>query len=199
MPMFTVKWPSLKALLTVLLVCWSPLSLAIGSDALWLPASYNHLMVGMRKAALAVEEDERCVKILRGKMHPRGTKDNPLYLMTCRGQDRRTFTVEVEPVTHNMKFQIDRVVEVKGFNEKRIAAAWQKCSDQLQQKTRFMRNMKPLYQGRPTPDLSEVGAVNMIADFDAENLHGKPLHYRATCSASNEQPAMLKIGPRPQS
>jgi len=182
----------------VLSVCLSGKVMALNAQALWLPASYQELAPSLRKMALAVEEDERCVKVLRGSLHASSKREAPIYNITCRGADRRTFAVIVDGLSADMEFQGDAPVEIRGFDEKRIQAAWQKCEEYLQKKTRFMHNMKRLQQGRPTPDGSQLGAVTFVLDFDAEDLQGKPLRYRATCFASNDVPAKLSIGPRPK-
>jgi len=179
-------------------VCASASVFAVGALSLWLPASYQDLAPGLRKMALAVEGDERCVKVVRGTLHASSQRQTPVYNITCRGADRRTFAVIVDGLTAEMKFQGDAPAVIRGFDEKRIQAAWQKCEEYLQKKTRFMHNMKRLQQGRPTPDSTHVGAVTFLLDFDAEDLQGKPLQYRATCFASNDVPAKLSISPRPK-
>lgn len=187
------KWIALA-----LSVCFSGGVLALNAQSLWLPTSYQELAPSLRKMALAVEDDERCVKVLRGSLHKSSQRQSPVFSITCRGADRRTFAVIVDGLTSEMEFQGDAPVEIKGFDEKRIQAAWEKCEEYLQKKTRFMHQMKRLKQGRPTPDSSQLGAVTFVLDFDAEDLQGKPLHYRATCFASNDVPAKLSIGPRPK-
>jgi len=199
--MLTRLMPLFKRPLWALLalsVCASANVFAVDAQSLWLPASYQELAPGLREIALAVEADERCVKVMRGTLHASSQRHIPVYNITCRGADRRTFAVVVDGLTADMEFQGDAPVEIKGFDEKRIQAAWQKCEVFLQKKTRFMHSMKRLQQGRPAPDSSQLGAVTFILDFDAEDLQGKPLHYRATCFASNDVPAKLSIGPRPK-
>ena len=188
----------LIASLALVLIGWTSSSAAVDADALWLPLSYQELAPALRKIALAVEADDRCTKVLRGKLHASSQRDKPIYHITCRGSDRHTFAVKVDGLTQDMEFQGAAPAEIKGYSEKRIQAAWNKCEEFLQKKTRFMRNMSRLQQGRPIPDTSELGAVTLVLDFNAEDLQGKPLRYRASCYASNDVPAKLKIGPRPK-
>jgi hypothetical protein len=189
---------AISGALLILLASLSANIYAVGAQSLWLPASYQELAPSLRQIALVVEEDERCVNVMRGTLHASSRREAPVFTVTCRGVDRRTFAVIVDGLTSDMVFQIDKPVEIKGFDEKRIEAAWQKCEEHLQKKTRFMHSMTRLQQGRPMPDSTQAGAVTFVLDFDAEDLQGKPLRYRATCFASNDVPAKLSIGPRPK-
>lgn len=197
--MSTALWLRVSALFFVVLAMTSPRTLAVEDLDLWLPASARDLMPQLRKAALAVEATEECAKLMQAGLYEASRKaEVPLFLMLCRDADRRSYAVLVNSQTLDMTFP-GRKPAPKGFSNKIIASNWRNCQDQLQRKTRYMKNMVLLTQGMPEPDSSEPDKLTLAVDFDAESLQRQPLHYRATCVITHDKPAQLIIKGRPKS
>lgn len=197
--MSTALWLRVNALLLSLLSILAPRAFAVEDLDLWLPASSRELMPQLRKAALAVEATEECEKLMQAGLYEASRKaEVPLFRILCRDAERRSYAVLVNSKNLDMTFP-GRKPAPKGFSTKIIASSWRNCQEQLQNKTRYMKNMTLLTKGMPEPDNSVSGQVTLEVDFDAETMQRQPLYYRATCTITHDKPAKLVIKGRPKS
>lgn len=196
--MSTAPWR--KASICLILVCASvsPTVYGVNDLDLWLPSTYRDLMPQLRKAALAVEATEECEKVMQaGLYEPSRKAEVPQFRLLCRDASRRSYAILVDSNTLDMTFP-GRKPAAKGFSSKVIASSWRNCEEQLQRKTRYMKNMVLLTQGMPEPDTSEPEKLKLVVDFDAESVQRQALHYRATCVVTHDKPAILSIKGRPK-
>jgi hypothetical protein len=174
---------------------------AVENDALWLPGSYTKLAHKLRRAALKLEATPRCDKVLRGSLHESTQgMEQAVFLLVCRDPERKTFSVLADANSLELTYMVpldETKVYVGKELRKRVAAVWEDCEAKFESKTRFMRKLKRLQEGRPDPQAKATGEVGFDIDFDAQTLQGKPLLYRAHCfSPDEETAATLKIRAR---
>ena len=189
-----------KVIFLALMTFVSNLS-AFEDSALWLPTSYQNLAPELRQAAKKMELKESCEKVLRGYLHDSSHSiDDATFMIVCRSPDRKTHSVLVNAQSLEVHYPI--AVEAPAEPERdleaelkaRIEVVWKACEAQYQKKTRFMRNLITLTEGRPDPVVDEDGTISFSVDFDAESLQGAALKYRAPCrSVDDETPPKLSI------
>ena len=191
---------SLRIPTLVLLLAMNSVAMAFDQRALWLPSSYKKLAPELRQAALKAEATDQCVKLIRASLHESTTGlDQAAFLLVCKDSNNKTFPIIADANTLDFTYL---VVEPQGPSEEellqeRITRVWQECQVLFQQKTRLMRNMQRLSEDQPTHQLDEQNLLTMDIDFDAENIKGDPLRYRATCSSHDqESPATIRIRSR---
>lgn len=190
--MFIVNWPASKAVAVICLilllspsVVWSAMT-----QNLWLPGSYHKLMPELRKGAEKLQATERCAKVLEGKLH-NSTQDEgrATFFFICRDSERKTFPVLMDANTLELDFPLTPEPtprDLAAERRARIQQAWQQCESSFVRETRFMNKMTILTQGQPKPQTDEDGSVAFVIDFDAQNLHSQPLHYRAYCTSKDD-------------
>lgn len=216
-----MPWPLVKfniynkVFFALLLLCSvNPTTIALDEKRLWLPTRYQTLFLKLKEAAFAAEAIDRCVTVLRGTLDvEQSTPDHPMYRILCRDPDNRSYTemvdgltmetlttpkvVEVEPTPEELERQ--RLMEEarKAAEEaQRKATFWEICQGRILSRTSLMLNLTWLTEGRPEPNpWSEEEAVFTV-DFDAENMWGKPLNYRAICTIRSPEDVDLKVKKR---
>ncbi|WP_439134233.1 hypothetical protein [Pseudomaricurvus sp.] len=176
------------------------------TENLWLPGSYRDLMPKLRASAEKLQATERCDKVLQGKLHA-STRDeqNAVFFLVCRDSSRKTFPVLVDANAQEFEFPLTPEPEPEPEPEPRdleaerqayIQRSWASCESMFSHETRFMPKMQLLSEGQVEP-LEEDGSLLFVIDFDAENLQGQPLQYRAHCSVADEEAQpVLQIQPR---
>lgn len=86
--------------------------------------------------------------------------------------------------------------------QERRAELWELCRSALEDRVGAMAALEWLTRSMPAQELEEeleTGAqppVTFEFDFDAQDLHGQALYYRAQCSISNDADYELSIKPR---
>lgn len=86
--------------------------------------------------------------------------------------------------------------------QKRRAELWELCRSALEDRVGAMAALEWLTRSMPAQELSEeleTGAqppVTFEFDFDAQDLHGQALYYRAQCNISSSADYELSIKPR---
>lgn len=74
--------------------------MAVELEQLWVPKSYMRHMPRLYDAAERVEQWSRCAELLEGTTHlDRTTEKHPVFTITCRNAEGRTFSVLVDGPT----------------------------------------------------------------------------------------------------
>lgn len=170
---------------------------ALNSSALWLPAAYQKLAPELRQAALKLEADERCEKVLRGSLHDSTRSlEEATFLLICRDPGRRTFSVLADANTLELEFPIAEIQlaeeAVKSSDEvlrERVELLRGECEQLFNQKTRFMKSLHRIDEGAPAVPEVEGEQISFFMPFDAQSLQGNPLRYEAICSSAAEAEA----------
>ncbi len=87
-------------------------------------------------------------------------------------------------------------LERQQAEQQRQEDCWQQCQALLAERTKHMRELTWLTTEMPEPDLSRPEHLIYRVDFDARDLRGRSLRYRATCDAQAEDKIEVKIRPR---
>ena len=230
MRMFTVQLPTHNFTANVFLLFFSvalaPFSMAVNDRDLWLPASYKHLVPEFRKSALKLEETERCVRVISGKLKESTARTEPVFILKCKNRDNKNYValvnsksleinypnrdLEAERDAKIAQIEADRIAEIARLEAEEIArleaeriasiqSKYEECDGLYKAKTRYMKNMKELSRTEPDPAELSEGKASMVFDFDAVTLQGKKLNYRATCHIDFESPTVVKIKGRKDS
>lgn len=190
-------------------------SFALDEKRLWLPVKYQIHYLKLKEAALQAEALERCVTVLEGTIDlEQGSGDKPIYRIQCRqangrsynemvdGSTMKTLTTQtlVELVLTEEEIERQRLDAEKRVAEELVVrkeALWLMCQNKLQEHTRLMTNRLMLNESMPEPEAytEEYAVFNL--DFDAEDVQGNALHYRARCVAQVGGEVSIKIGKRP--
>lgn len=180
-------------------------AVALNDNALWLPQAYQALAPELRQAALKLESDERCKKLLRGSLHDSTRSlDEAVFLLVCRDVNRRTFSVLADANTLQMEYPVEQIVaaeeEVKSSDEvlnQRVDILKVECEQLFVQKTRFMKNLRRIDESSLGAPQIDGARISFVIPFDAQSLQGNPLRYEAICASEEiDQQASFAIKAR---
>ncbi len=87
-------------------------------------------------------------------------------------------------------------LERQQAEQQRQEDCWLQCQALLARRTKHMRELTWLTKEMPQPDLSRPEHLIYRVDFDARDLRGRTLRYRAICDAQGEDKIEVKIRPR---
>lgn len=158
---------------------WSATASAVDDNRLWLPLKYQKYFLQLKAEAEAAEASEKCVEVLQGQLDvDTTTPDIPAFNIVCRDRNGRSYNIAGESMEVPEQFH------------------WQKCKRQLAQETRMMAQMRYISVLPPEPEqMEDQDKVKYTVDFDARDISGTALHYRATCVA-DDKTASLNIKAR---
>ncbi len=213
-----MQWPSVKSKIFVSssigLMGLASFSYSFDDKSLWLPGKYGSLFLDLKKAAQSAENLERCVTILRGTIDlDDSTSGHPVYRFLCRQSNGRTYNemvdgltfetlttiieVPVEPTAEELEAL--RLAEEKRKQEAldaRILHLWSLCEAELALKVRLMNDIQWITEFPAVPDeITDESAVFTV-DFDAKNVQGAALAYRAKCRFSENDALNVRISAR---
>lgn len=193
----------------------SPSSWAVEENRLWLPVKYQGLYLPLKRAAQAAESLDRCTKVLQGTIDREQSKpDHPIFRILCKQDSGLTYNemvdgltmetlttiIPVEVVLTPEELEQQRIAEEKRLTEEREAnkkRLFKLCDQALKAEAEFMTGLHWYYEGFIEPESVEDDVALFALDFDATNPDGKPLQYRAYCSADGIAPPKLRIKKRP--
>ncbi|WP_339067266.1 hypothetical protein [Teredinibacter turnerae] len=137
---------------------------AVDESRLWLPLKYQKYYLQLKTEAERAELSDRCVKVIRGELNfSKSTPSNPVFSIICRDQAGKSYNIAgVEPPVPKEVF-------------------WEKCKDTFENETRLMRAMNVLTEMPPVAQRLTEDRTLYIVDFDAKDIAGVALKYRAKC------------------
>lgn len=109
---------------------------------------------------------------------------------------------ELEEQRRQEELERQRRREWWAEEQQRRALLWEQCRSALENRVGAMAALEWLTASMPAQELNEeleTGAqpsVEFEFDFNAQDLHGQALYYRAWCSISSEDDYQLSIKPR---
>ncbi len=182
----------------------SMLPLAFSSNAegvdesrLWVPKNYERIYLDLKDAAEAAEKLDRCVKVIRGTIDlEESTREHPIFRIQCRQNNGRTYNEMVDGLTKETLTTVEvdeSLVEIKLEEQK--ALFWSQCKKAFEYKTRLFQGLV-LKMESPEPEEFSLDAAKYVVEFDAEDMYGKALEYRAICTVKAEEEAKLTIRKR---
>lgn len=188
-------------------------SVALDEDRLWLPTYYERHYLALRSAALAAEELERCVKVLRGTVDlGQSVEDHLIFRIQCRQQNGFTYNEMVDGIT--FKTLTTEIVRKKMLSEEELDALrleeerqrlevleakkyafFCACRDVFEEKTQVFMGREVLTPEPPAKEFTSESAV-FVFKFDAKDVSGADLQYKAICSIEADEPPRLRIRKR---
>ncbi len=213
-----MRWPSVKSKIfvsaSVGLMALTPFSYSVDDQSLWLPGKYGPLFLELKKAAQSAENLERCVNVLRGTIDlDDSTPTRPVYRFLCRQSNGRTYNEMVDGVTFETlttiieipvepteeELEALRLADEKRKQEERdarILHLWTLCEAELGLKVRLMKDVQWVTEFPPVPEEITDDSATFIVDFDAKNVQGAALLYRAKCRFSENDALKVRISAR---
>lgn len=187
---------------------------AVDDERLWLSASHSLLFIDLKEAALAAENLERCVSVVEGTIDLDDSKPgHPIYRILCQQKNRRTYNemvdgisfatlttkIEVPVLPSENELEALRIAEEKRKQEAkdvRIESLSSICEQAINDKTRLMKGVVWLTALPVQPiDMDETSA-RFTVDFDAKDIHGGVLKYRANCYFADGDKLTLRVSAR---
>lgn len=183
---------------------------------LWLPTSYQTLFLPLREAAQAAQNLERCVTVLEGTVDlEQSQPGRPIFRILCRQEngrnynemvDGRTFTTlttyqpQPAPLSPEDLERLEKEKESQRQAEREALhdRLWLACARDLEPKVQHMIDLIWLTPSPPEATYEAETYVSFFRDFDAKDVWGKNLHFRAICLAESEEEVQLHILPRPR-
>lgn len=168
---------------------WPSQVLAVNNSQLWLPRNYNRYFKHLQKAARVAEEAQRCHTVIAGTVsQTHSSKDNPVFKITCRDSDRKTFVYLIDGLSykfHNQASTGTEDLEQQSLN-KRLDDLWMICSAQLQKRTQNLGGVTWLSsekggEGRPDAVINGDDDILFEVLFNTSGGTGDLLRYRALC------------------
>ncbi len=187
-----------------LLLC-STHSNAVDDSKLWLPSGHVTHFLQLKEAAEAAESLERCTKVLRGTIDFEQSRgDHLIFRILCRQENNKTYNEMVDGQTMETlttqvvvedKMSEEELEMLRLEEERRKQEAldlkklndWNSCSEALLNDIRLMDSVEWVGDYPPEPDVFNENETSFTIDFDAKNLQGYPLRYRAKCKVSSEE------------
>ncbi|WP_075188355.1 hypothetical protein [Teredinibacter haidensis] len=181
-------------------------AVAINEERLWLPAKYHKYYLDLKESAQAAENLDICVEVLRGTLDfEQSSKNRPIFRIQCRREDGLSYNemvdgVSKETLTHKAPTEgplsVKEVERLRMLEEKRKQDYRESCLDEFQKQTIFMLGLQLHTPEQANPlEFNDDSAV-FIMEFDAKNIAGTPLKYRATCRVGTDKSAEVVIKPR---
>lgn len=213
-------WTKPFGLVSLCVFSWH--SLAVDRSRLWLPSSYKQHFSELRKVAeLAETKAPRCVEVVDGSLSESlSTIDKPIFRLICRDESKRTYAMTVDGITFELvdlsrpsgrvsfeALELERVeAEKQAVLDQQEAERqdllllqknmWAHCQKQLALKTKNMRALVWHVQDMPVPAVDEDESTIFTADFDAQDIYAKALHYTGECRYQSLDDVTVKIRPR---
>lgn len=187
---------------------------ALDESRLWLPTNYEPLYLDLKAAAEAAECLDRCERVVRGTVDLYESKKagHPIFRIQCRQPNNRTYNEMVDGLTK--KTLTTPVIEEKALTPEELEAkrleeerARQKviterkelflsrCRQAFDEKTTLFIQ-KNIVDLAPKPKVFEMEKAVYHLDFDAEDINGVALAYRAICVVEMEKPLEMHIRKR---
>lgn len=193
------------------LLCWCVSAQALDQERLWLPQSYHKYHLNLLQAAQAAQALPRCQTVLEGTIDREQSQPNqPLFRILCRQKDGRSYNEMVDGLTF-ATLTTPLVVEAELTEQEREKLrrqkqareaealklrkedAWRRCREKIQHRTRLMIDLKVLTQQQPEPVAMDEHSMEFAVDFDAKDMVGDALNYRANCRVDKEGSAQVTL------
>jgi len=170
---------------------------ALDENRLWLPKSYERIYLDLKRSAEAAESLDRCVTVLRGTIDfEQSTKAHPIFRIQCRQANGRTYNEMVNGITYETLTTVeeteDMVAEKLDIQKQ---AYWQQCNDAFVEKTRLFLDLSVLNE-KPEPEEFSLDHALFRILFDAKDMDGNQLKYKAVCSVKKDQGAVIRVRKR---
>lgn len=163
-----ISWSKRIGVLSMLTI--SSVASAVDESRLWLPLKYQKYYLQLKTEAERAELSDRCVKVIRGELNfSKSTPGNPVFSIICRDQAGKSYNIAgIEPPVPKEVF-------------------WEKCKDTFERETRLMRGMEVLTAMPPVAQHLSKDRTLYIVDFNAKDIAGVALKYRANCIVDQDE------------
>lgn len=204
---------SVKLSLFLSFISTAHLSMAVEESSLWLPASYSIHYLELKEAAETAEALDRCKVVLRATVDlEQSTNERRIYRVLCRQENNKTYNEMVDgssmetlttKIVVEEKLSPEELEQLRLEEEKRIAEErelrklnhWNQCSEALSEDIRLMEGVEWVGEYPPVPDAFTDELTQFTIDFNAQDIHGQSLRYRALCKVVDSR-VNLKISGR---
>ena len=170
------------------------MAMAINRDQLWLPRDYYRHLRTLYKAAEMAEDTERCKYVIAGTLsQERSDIDHPVFVITCRDQQRQTFAYIMDGISLeilNRPSPPDPEVAAQQALQQKLEKKWLACFEQIKRRTQGFRNTS-LSQDMPAANVIDDNNVHFIVDFNATSRSGDALRYRARCEFNGNKKVVV--------
>ena len=191
---FYIHYVFFLLIFIVLILLKPPYVMALDEERLWIPSNYKHLYLDLKKSAISVEASDSCETVLRGTLDfdASDLPDTPVFRILCRRSNGRTYNEMVV----SQKFWTESNIEENKVKQDNALSLVQKnmqatCDMRLVEETEFFNELKrnQAYFSMVEFDFSgfshKVVVLNprgvFLMDFDAMDMYGVKLEYRAVC------------------
>ncbi len=195
-----MRKPSLKLGVLSLGLSVSSLGFALDESRLWLPSEYERLYLDLKASAEAAEALDRCVTVLRGTLDLQQSRDDaPVFRIQCRQANGRTYNELVDGVTHTPMTTVAALPpseeELEALKVEREAFFFAQCRQAVLASTDMFLERVFLTESPQAQDFT-MESARFDFDFDAENLEGVSLSYKAICRVNLDEAARVDVMPR---
>lgn len=171
---------------------------AVDESRLWLPSNYERQYLKLVSAAKAAESLDRCVKMIRGTIDlERSSSEHPIFRIQCRQENGRTYNEMVDglsfetlttPVVVEKQLSPDEIEALRLEEERKKLEALEnakldflsRCKTELASQSKLFIG-KELLEDKPEPQEFSLESAKYYLDFNAEDINGVSLKYRAIC------------------
>lgn len=169
----------------------------LDESRLWLPKGYERQYLDLKEAAEAALKLDRCVKVMRGTIDmAQSTKEHPIFRIQCRQSSGRTYNEMVDGLSKETLTTVE-VDESQDENalEEQEAQFWTMCKQAFDEKTRFFSGLS-LKLERSEAESFSLDSAKYIIEFDAEDMHGQALKYKAVCIINGDNSPIVTVRKR---
>jgi len=188
--------------------------LAFDESRLWLPSKYHKLYLELKESAAAAEELDNCTEVLQGTIDlDQSMPEHPIFRILCRrpdglsynemvdGLSKETLTTYIPPVVVMSEEDLERQrieeqLRLEAEKERLKQEFRALCRARMEEKTQLMISLNHLTAKDVEPSQYDGDSAQFNFDFDAKDIAGKALHYRARCLIDEDRQPKLFIGAR---
>lgn len=169
---------------------------AISDAHLWLPGRYKQYLPNLNRAAVLIDEGERCEKVIRGELlESKSTLERPVFRIICRDSQQMTFVSLVDGISY-IELQASGETRLQQ-NQRHLPNYARICLNELKQKTATMINTRFPEGSGLQPSVIDEELIEFEVDFSAEAIEGAVLEYRGYCHFESLRDYSVVLKPRP--
>lgn len=211
-----MHWHLAKLSLLISSLALSLPAASLDKARLWLPTSYQTLYLPLKQAAHTALQLERCVTVLEATVDLEQSRPgHAIFRILCRQENGRNYnemvdgltfatltTVETPPVALSAE-ELERLEYEKELQRQLEREAlhqemWLACAQDLELRVQNMIDLTWLSSALPEATEESDSYAKFHRDFDAKDVWGKNLRFRAICRAESPEQFDIRIIPRPQ-
>lgn len=181
----------------------------LDESRLWLAHSHSKYHIRLVRAAKTVEIMDRCQEVIEGTLDTAQSRsEKPMFRILCRQRNGKSYNEMVDGMTFEVitrpkpvaresssgQLQLSAVeLRERAEQRRRARTLWQLCDKAIRNRSKLMMEFKWASPSAPKPLSIDAGSAVFEAYFDAKDIWGQGLFYKANCKVEADKVVQLLI------